>query len=58
MSTDGITSIVGNHFATLLSMIAQAADRISGNYFVTAGNATPASNDYVSEQVAGAENGS
>jgi hypothetical protein len=58
LTTDGVTAIMGNKFGTVLSIIAQATDRVSGNYFVTNGNATPASNDYVSEQVAGAENGS
>jgi len=55
LSTDGVTTIAGNHFATLLSIIAQATDRVSGNTFVTAGNATPASNHYIQEAAGGAE---
>ena len=56
VTTDGVTGIIGNHFGTVLSIIAQATDRVSGNYFVTNGNATPASNDYVTEEVMGEEN--
>ena len=47
LTTDGVTAILGNRFGTVLSIIGQATDRVSGNHFVTNGNATPASNSYV-----------
>jgi hypothetical protein len=47
LTTDGVTAIMGNRFGTVLSIIAQATDRVSGNHFVVNGNATPASNSYV-----------
>jgi hypothetical protein len=53
LTTDGVTSIIGNDFATVLSIIAQATDRVSGNTFVANGNATPASNSYLSHIAGG-----
>jgi hypothetical protein len=53
LTTDGVTSVIGNDFATVLSIIAQATDRISGNTFVANGNATPASNSYLAHIAGG-----
>jgi hypothetical protein len=53
LTTDGVTSIIGNDFATVLSIIAQATDRVSGNTFVANGNATPASNSYLAHIAGG-----
>jgi hypothetical protein len=53
LTTDGVTSIIHNDFATVLSIIAQATDRVSGNTFVANGNATPASNSYLAHIAGG-----
>ncbi|MCR4305474.1 MAG: hypothetical protein NUV73_00130 [Candidatus Daviesbacteria bacterium] len=53
LTTDGVTSIIRNDFATVLSIIAQATDRVSGNTFVANGNATPASNSYLAHIAGG-----